>query len=292
MIKYSILITTRNRVKDLALTLDSLKNIFAQGSVEVIIFSDGCEETTKYIKQKYPYVRLYHNEKSIGASPARNFLYAKASGQYLIGLDDDAHFVSENVLEKIEECFKSNSNLGIIAFKEFRGINVKIQLDKNPKIYYTNDFIGCGFCVLREAYKKTNGFPVWMDIYGEEACLSIELLDLNFSILFTESIAVHHRVDKKNRENQKHGLFRFKKSLLNGNKYFIIYYPLQFLPRKMAKIFFHNFFKYALTNKQFFFAFVEAYCQLIKDLPKLLRYRSPVKVETLHLKKNLKPLKY
>jgi hypothetical protein len=58
--------------------------------------------------------------------------------------------------------------------------------------------------------EKTNGFRTWIDIYGEEPCLSIEVLDLDFGHLYTNQVAVNHRVDGAKRKLQGKNYFRFE----------------------------------------------------------------------------------
>ena len=291
MTKFSILIVTKNRVKDLDVTLKNLEKTTSRKDVEVLVLSDGCPESKNYLKANHPLLKSFHLKKSIGASPARNALYKKAQGDYLIGLDDDSNFITDDYLIRIENIFE-NEKIGIIAFKEIKSL----KLDKNIKLglqsYYTNEFIGCGFCIKKKVYDQTRGFPRWMDIYGEEACVAIEALSIGYKIFYTDAIAVHHRVNKAKRKSNNHKIYRFKKSLLNGNKYFFVYFPGAMLPKPLIKIFIHNFRKYALINLKYFFAFLSVYLKLIIQMGYLLKNRSPVSKSTIIIKKQTKPLKF
>jgi hypothetical protein len=70
----------------------------------------------------------------------------------------------------------------------------------------------------------TNGFPVWIDIYEEESCLSIEVMDKAFDILYTNAIKVNHRVNIAKRKLNKQNYFRFERQLKNTTFYYP--YPL------------------------------------------------------------------
>lgn len=289
---FSILITTSGRVNDLKTTLNYLYNTCDLKKVEVLVVSDGCSRTYELSKTDFHWVNWYNLEVKVGASAARNYLYNKAKGKYLIGLDDDAHVISENALENITEIFNEFPNTGIIAFKEYKGLDITVRKGDSSTVERVNDFVGCGFCIKNEIYKQTNGFPLWMDIYGEESCVAIEVLNLGYDILYTNRIAVHHRVDKEARRNAGYSLFRFKKSLLNGNKFYWVYYPTTYLPRALVKIFIHNFFKYAIKSPAYFHGFVSIYIKLIGQLPGLFKYRNPVSSKTIMKSRTLKPMPY
>lgn len=92
--------------------------------------------------------KLDDYKKSISASPARNILYKKAKGTIFIGLDDDAHPISNDFINSVSNCFNKDPNLGIIAFQEVRGLyesdKAALQSSKQLKSHYTTDFVAVG----------------------------------------------------------------------------------------------------------------------------------------------------
>jgi len=290
----SILIVTKNRPEELEITLNKLFSLLDLSLHEVLVFIDGCKKTEVLIA-KYPWVQWENSLRSISASPARNKLYQKAKGEILLGLDDDAHPLSDHFIAKTQSVFLENIRIGIIAFQEIRGVFVSNQEAlENAELdigqYQTNDFVGCGFAIRKEVYDKTNGFPVWIDIYGEESCLAIEVLDLGYEILYDNSIIVNHRVDKKKRLGQGRNYFRFEKQLKNTLFYYMVYYPNPTL--KIARLLIHNFKKYALHDLKYFFLFWKAIFIAGKGLFYVLKYRKPVRKSTLQKLKKAKGIKY
>ena len=241
----SFLIVTKDRPEDLAFTLIKLKKLMNLSVHEVLVFIDGCAKTEAIIED-FEWVKWTVSRKSVSASPARSILYKKAKGTLLIGLDDDAHPLSPNFIEEVEASFYSNKDLGVIAFQEVRGLfksdKNAIKCSKQLKSFFTNDFVGCGFAIKKEVYKATNGFPVWIDIYGEEPALALEVLDSGFSILYQPTIKVNHRVDVEKRKFQGRNYFRFEHQLKNSIRYYLVYYPKPIL--KVIKVLWHNFKKY------------------------------------------------
>jgi GT2 family glycosyltransferase len=290
----SILIVAKNRPEELEITLNKLFGLLDLSIHEVLVFIDGCKKT-EFLIAKYPWVQWENSAISLSASPARNKLYKKAKGEIFIGLDDDAHPLSENFITKTESVFLEDTRIGVIAFQEIRGIFVSDQealQHAKPNIakYKTNDFVGCGFAIRKEVYDKTNGFPVWMDIYGEESCLAIEVLDLGYEIHYDNSIVVNHRVDKKKRLAQGRNYFRFEKQLKNTIYYYVVYYPNPVL--KIARLLFHNFKKYALEDYRYFQLFWKSIFTALKEIFYVLKFRKPVQKSTLQKLKTAKGIKY
>ncbi|MFQ3240261.1 MAG: GT2 family glycosyltransferase [Olleya marilimosa] len=289
----SFLIVTKNRPEDLALTLKKLKSLMNFSIHEVLVFIDGCSKT-ETITIDFDWVNWTVSKKSISASPARHILYKKAQGDLFVGLDDDAHPLSQNFISTIQARFSTNNNIGIIAFQEVRGVFISdeeaLQQSKSIECYYTNDFIGCGFAIKKEVYTATNGFPVWIDIYGEEPALALEVLDLGYQIIYDPRIIVNHRIDIEKRKLQGRNYFRFERQLNNAIRYYLVYYPKPI--KKVLKTLLHNFKKYALTDIRYFKSFITVVFKVIINLFKILKFRQPVKQETIEKKQRLKGLNY
>ena len=288
----SFLIITKNRPDELQFTLQKLQSIFDATIHEVLVFIDGCAATEK-TQSQFPWVKWYSVSESISASPARHFLYQQAVGELFIGLDDDAHLISEKPVEKIQSYFEADQNLGILTFLELKGIfeNPKDEIQTIEKEeFLTTEFIGCGFAIRKEVYNQTNGFPVWMDIYGEETCVSLEVLDLGYDILFTNQLAVNHRVDIKKRKLQGKNYFRFQKQLQNSFRIYMVYYKYPL--KRILKLLFHNFKKYALSDWTYFKLYFKAVGNMLVSFIGILKYRKAVKQTTLNRLKDLKMINY
>ena len=110
-IKFSIVITTKNRLKDLQITLASLEIHVHRNDVELLICDDASTDGThEFLKENFENTDLILNQKSKGLIANRNLLNNKAQGDYMISLDDDAQFVSDNFLEEIELFFNQHIN--------------------------------------------------------------------------------------------------------------------------------------------------------------------------------------
>lgn len=293
--KATILIVSKNRKEDLFKTLNILNNLIDKSEVEVLVFLDGCSDDSQSLKSELPWVKWFVSEKSIGASAARHQIYPLAKSEILIGLDDDAHPLNSDFIERIENLFEKNTNVGIFAFEEIKGL---FQLDAlalkqaeiEKKEYLTSEFIGCGFAIRKSVYNLTNGFPIWIDIYGEESCLSIEVLSKGYDIVYSNEIKINHRVNKEQRKLNKQNYFRFEKQLKNTTYYYLVYYP--FPLSKIIKLFWHNFKKYALSDLTFCKSYFKVTFTVIINFPRILSYRNPIDKSVILKMRSLSHLKF
>jgi len=281
----SILIVSKNRKEELDKTLSLLEVAIDKKIHEISVFLDGCTDDSIALKSKYPWVSWQMSKISLGASKARNILYKSAKGTYLFGFDDDAHPLQRNFIELSENLFLENPNLGILAFQEIKGKFeediVPNELIKSEDDFLVKDFLGCGFCIRRKVYEETRGFPVWIDIYGEEVCVAMETIEKGYDVLYTHKISVNHRVDLELRKLQGANYFRFGKQLKNTSFFYLVYYPFPLLLKKIARLYFLNFKKYALQDRYYFKEFLKATKINFISMLKILEFRKPISKKTL-----------
>ena len=204
MIKFSIVITTYNRLKDLIITLKSLDKLIHQSDVELIICDDYSTDGTQvFLKNNYIKHTLIFNKKSQGLIYNRNILNNKAKGDYIISLDDDANFLSHNPLEEIENYFIKNKDCAVISFRIFWSLDKTGFMFSSAKPKKVNTFIGCGHVWRKKHWQEIPNYPSWFVFYGEESFASFHLFKNNLEIHYQPSVLIHHRVDIKSRKKQK-----------------------------------------------------------------------------------------
>ncbi|MTH17545.1 glycosyltransferase [Flavobacterium sp. LC2016-01] len=291
----SILIVSKNRKQDLFKTLNILESLIDKSEVEVLVFLDGCTDESESLKNEFIWVKWFISMNSIGASGARHQIYPLANSEILIGLDDDAHPLSIDFLDQIENLFQKSTNVGILAFEEIKGVfqsdqEAIRQAETEKKEYLTSEFIGCGFAIRKSVYNLTNGFPVWIDIYGEESCLSIEVISKGYDILYTNQVKINHRVNKEQRKLNKQNYFRFGKQLKNSTFYFLVYYPFPLI--NILKLYWHNFKKYALTDWECCKIYFKTLFIVMINIPKILSYRNAIDKTVILKMRGLSRLKF
>lgn len=232
---FSILITTKNRLTDLAYTLDKIQYLLFRNDVECIVFDDGStDETSTVVKENYPDIILLRNQFSKGLIHCRNEMLNLTKAKYAISLDDDAYFSSEDVLENIENYFVSNSKCGVIACRIFWGLKLPNTTFSDEVTERTKGFVGCAHVWRMKAWREIPNYPEWFIFYGEEDFASYQLFKKNWEIHYLPEVLVNHRVDIKSRKKNTDYSIRLRRSLRSGWYLFFLFYPIKLIPRKLA----------------------------------------------------------
>ena len=234
-IKFSILITTKNRLEDLKVTLHELKNLMLLEEVECLIYDDASNDGTfDYVKENFPKIILFRNNESLGLIHNRNVLLNKCSGDYAISLDDDSNFISENILEKIKKYFEQNSKCGVIACRIFWSKNKPNQTETVEEQQIVQGFVGCGHVWNLKAWKDIPDYPEWFVFYGEEDFAAYHLFLKGWQVHYVPQLLVHHRVDNKSRQKNEDYSIRLRRSLRAGWYLYCMFLPWKLVPQKIA----------------------------------------------------------
>ncbi|MDI5950691.1 glycosyltransferase family 2 protein [Flavobacterium yafengii] len=232
---FSILITTKNRLTDLAFTLNKIKYFLTEDSVECVVFDDGSTDGTyEYVKENFPKVKLHRNAISKGYIFCRNKMLNETKTDYAISLDDDAHFVTEKPLETIQKYFEENANCGLVALRIFWGLEepVTVLTRENPN--QVQGFVGCAHVWRMKAWRDIPHYPEWFVFYGEESFASYQLFKKNWEVHYLPEVLVNHRVNVKSRRNNSDYGIRLRRSLRSGWYLYFLFYPIILIPKKMG----------------------------------------------------------
>ncbi|MFV8372615.1 glycosyltransferase family 2 protein [Flavobacterium sp. LB2P74] len=270
---FSILITTKNRLTDLAFTLEKIKNFLQEDRVECVIFDDGSTDGTQaYLKENFPNIRLESNPVSKGYIYCRNKMLNETQADYAISLDDDAHFVTEKPLDSIQEYFEENANCGLVALRIFWGLKEPNSASSIEKAQQVQSFVGCAHVWRMKAWRAIPHYPEWFVFYGEENFASFQLFKKNWTVNYLPEVLVNHRVDVKSRRNNSDYGIRLRRSLRSGWYLYFLFYPLGSIPSKMVYSLWIQFklkvFKGDFKALQ---AIVLALLDLIWNIPRILK---------------------
>jgi len=232
---YSILITTKNRIKDLEFTLLQCNNLIARNDVEVIVCDDGSTDGTyDFVQSNFPKVTLIHNAKSKGLIYSRNRLLEINKAEYAISLDDDAHFLSENTLEIISSYFKTHPECGVQGFRIFWGKEAPNNTLTSQEPQRVKGFVGCGHVWRMAAWRDIPNYPDWFVFYGEEEFAAFQLFKAGWQVHYNPKILVHHRVQVADRKHHQDYTLRLRRSLRAGWYLYFLFYPAKLIPRKFG----------------------------------------------------------
>lgn len=156
----SVVITTKNEIKNIDNCLDSLKQqVYPQNKIEIIVVDNNSTDATKQIAKKYtPHVFNYGPERSA----QRNYGALKSTGEYYLYLDADM------ILDKqvIQDCVnKITNNPKIIALyipEIIMGTSFLCQVRRFERTFYNGTMIDCVRFVAMEYFQKVHGFDETM----------------------------------------------------------------------------------------------------------------------------------
>lgn len=232
---FSILISTKNRCKDLIFTLGKLENLLIREDVECMVYDDGSDDGTfDYVQNNYPDIILKRNEVSKGYLYCRNKMLNQTEALYAISLDDDAHFLTNDPLEKIQHHFDSNTQCGLIACRIFWGLTEPLNSISVELPQRVQSFVGCAHVWRMKEWKNIPDYPEWFVFYGEEDFGSYQLFKKGLEVHYLPGILVNHRVDMKLRKTNSDYYIRLRSSLRSGWFLCFLFYPKRIILRKMS----------------------------------------------------------
>ncbi|MCF6132675.1 glycosyltransferase family 2 protein [Flavobacterium wongokense] len=234
-VKFSFLISTKNRCEDVLLTLHKIEHLLSP-DVNCVVFDDGStDDTSEKIKQNFPEVILLRNEKSKGYIYCRNKMLNETKADFAISLDDDAHFLTEKPIEIITDYFQSNPNSGLIAARIFWGKDTIENTNSSETIQTVKSYIGCGHIWRMKAWRDIPNYPEWFEFYGEENFASLQLFKKKWEVHYVPQLLVQHRVDMGERAKSASNIaFRYRRAIRADWYTFFMFFPWRKIPRKMA----------------------------------------------------------
>ena len=225
-IKFSILITTKNRLEDLTATLLKIDHLLLRDDVVCMICDDGSTDgTSDFIQTNYPEIQLIRNEKSKGYIYNRNLMLKQTKSEYAISFDDDSCFISENPLQYIEDYFNTHPNCGLIAFRIFWSKAMPESTTTSDIPQRVRGFVGCAHVWRMSAWNQIPAYPTWFVFYGEEDFASYQLFKKNIEVHYLPSVLVHHRVDLRARKLEADYMIRLRSSLRSGWYLYFLFFP-------------------------------------------------------------------
>jgi glycosyltransferase involved in cell wall biosynthesis len=256
---FSIIVTSYNREKYIAETLDSiLSQSFA--AYELILVDDCSTDETfqiaKSYKNKFKKIVFHQNEKNIGQFTNRNFGASLAKGEYILYVDSD-DTIKDGTLSYLYDIVSTYKNVDFFLVNKLPNINGCLKL--SPQESYRHHFfkksilhIGPGGTLIKRIlFEKNNGFPT---CYGAVGDMYYNLFNAsNSDIVLLDFDFLNYR----RHDNQE--LNKAYDYLIYGYLYFIDILSLPNLPlakkecksliNKAKRRFIFNAFNYAIKNR-------------------------------------------
>ena len=270
---FSILLTTKNRKKDLIFTLSKIQDLLEKENVDCIICDDGSTDGTSfYIQSNFPKIRLIKNSESKGLIYSRNRLMSLVTTEFAISIDDDLHFITQNPLKIIEEKFRENSKIALLSFRIFWDLEEPKSTNCAEISCRVKSFAGGANVWRMKAWQEIPDYPSWFLFYGEEDFASYQLFKKKWEVHYLPEVLVNHRVDLKSRKKNADYQIRLRRSLRSGWYLYFLFYPIGQIPRRFIYTLWIQIKNKVLKGDiKATFAIIQALGDVAINFPKLLR---------------------
>ena len=203
-----------------------LKSIREQDhpAFETIVVDNGSgEQTTSWIRENHPWVRLIELPRNMGAV-ARNHGLREARGDFVVTLDNDVYFDSPAGLRRVVEAFQRHPRAGCLAFRVYHPKTGRLHARDwcHPRPWqeaetteFETHYITEGASAFRrEVFDRIE--PYWERLWiGHEGFdLGLRLMDAGYEIWYAPDVKVWHMASLETRENWRPFYFNTRNLLL------------------------------------------------------------------------------
>jgi GT2 family glycosyltransferase len=283
----SFIIVTYQREKDALVAIGNV--LQQQGNFEIIIIDNDPSSNVESQLPNAENIRYFKQQTNLGCGGGRNAGARLAKGQYMVFLDDDAEFKTNDIVLKVGDYFDQNPHVGCLAFhirnyftneidtKEFPHPNPKL-FDQQMNISY---YVGAGHAIRKAVFEKIG--PIMEIIYREELDYAFRMIKNGYTLLYAPHVVVLHKVSTQGRStNKKFIYYNVRNRYLVLANHLPIYYLIVNITLWNVVWFYRGLKIWAM--KDFFSGLYEGSIYLLKTI---FKGRSVLKKQQLsYLKKN------
>lgn len=264
--RLSIVILNYNRCQDTMYTLSKLQGLqLDHGQIEIIAVDNGStDKTPEFLKSQSHWVKVLLLSENLGIE-GLNKGFEKAIGDYIFVLDDDSHPYNKKTITLLIDLLDRYDDAGVIACR-IESAHGKIErtwhLPDKDTFGESLAFVGCGFVVRRDLFKKIGWFPGHFFLYQNEIAVAIKIVQAGYKIYYEPRCRVIHRTSPNGRASWRQVFYPTRNTVWLLRQY------LPF-PLSLYYIFSRVCFGFLRTLQSgeyrwFFRAFLESFCYNIQ----------------------------
>ena len=222
-IKLSIVFLNFNKLNETQFTSEALKKLcHTRDDIEIIAVDNGSVDgTADYLKSQshIQSILLPDNGGIAGYSAGFN----QAKGQYILVLDDDSCPTSLTTIDAALAKLDQQENIGIIAahIETPEGEpQWSWHLPKSDTFCPSPFFIGCGFIIRHDLFKKIGWYPENFFLYQNEIDVSFQVRLQGYDIFYDPNFIVIHRGKPSIRPNWRRIFYPTRNTLWLLRRYY------------------------------------------------------------------------
>lgn len=273
MTKVSIVCVTYNRRDFL---LECLRSCIAQdySDLEILVLVNASEDgTEEAVTREYPQVRVIRTHKNLGFFPALNIAIANTSGDYLMMMDDDAYFKSNDAISRMVEAFTLEPTLGAVTCNLEGPTETPVESDRYISAFTT------GFTMVpRKVFTEWVGyFPDLFFRSAGETYVCTTLWEMGKTVKRLSDVRMHHERAMHGRSDRDWKFYGLRSQILCAVMREPSYLLIPSLLSKAVKSLFQ------FIRWRHFTTWVSAWLSSFANLPKAFRLRRPISWRTRKL---------
>jgi GT2 family glycosyltransferase len=222
-IKLSIVFLNFNKLAETKFTSETLQALCARrDDIEIIADHNGSEDGTAEFLQAQPNIisiLLPDNGGIAGYSAG----FKKSRGEYILVLDDDSCPANLAGIDNALEKFSQHPSIGLIAAHINNPDGTpqwSWHLPKANEFSPSPFFIGCGFIIKRELFKKINWYPENFFLYQNEVDVSFQVGLQGYDIYYDPDCIIIHRGKPSQRPGWRRVFFPTRNTLWLIRRYY------------------------------------------------------------------------
>lgn len=222
----SIVVTTRNRYKDLMTCVDSLYSSKVLGFNLQLVIVDDCstDETarlsmlnlTRYL-DKFKKISVFHNKSVKMMVESRNIGFRSATGKYVLFVDDD-NIVDSELISILYTFFENHEDAGIIGpamyyadktkYMDFQKISLITGhtvgvVSPRPAEFYETEGVPNVFMIRKTLLKEIGEFDASLVQTYTEPDYSLHAKKHGFKSFIVPAAITYHQINKADIRNSK-----------------------------------------------------------------------------------------
>ncbi len=279
-------IATKNRPEALLRCLRSLRLLHGLAA-EAVVVDDASDAPVEApvraaLGVDLPLeVRFIRHDASLSLAACRNRIAREAATPWVLNLDDDAFVVTREAVETAVRVLEADPAVAAVAFAQCDDAGVAYPPSAQPLPVgfpaYAATFIGYAHLLRRDAFLGVGGFRERLGINGEEKELSLRLLDRGWRVVYLPGARIGHVADQAGRDAR-----RYLHQTVRNNALGALYdepFPLVLAGTALRLYSYFPMRKgWRIHDPGGLGTIVRG---LARDLPAVLRERSPVRWETI-----------
>ena len=202
--RIAVVVITRNRVAELARTLDQLSSLPERPAV-IVVDNGSRDGTAPFLRREFPAVGVVALPGNGGAA-SRN-VGVRVSGCDFVAFADDDSWWLPGSLGKAADMMDADPSIGLLAARILVGPEARpdpvsdamsagvLDADLQPRPggrRSATGFLACGAVVRSRAFLAVGGFPTGAGVGGEEQTVAWDLWSAGWRVLYAPELTAAH----------------------------------------------------------------------------------------------------